>query len=796
MKNKKTAFRRIPALFLAMALCITMQDVTAFAAKTRETGETPVFLSADTSQEQAETALENETIVITETERYDANYYADPALCFPVKQNTLYSQARAGLSLEEYVVAALENYETNIDVSAYNISKSWGSDEYLRILHHNPQLFYVQGQIGLTCQGDQVICYQPSYLAGKEEAMQMREELETAARRVLEQVDGSMDTVQKALVVHDYLALNCEYDQERLMAGNVPEISHTSYGSLVEGMAVCDGYANAYAYIMEQKLGIPCKIVSSESMNHAWNMIEIDGQWYHVDVTWDDPAWDRIGRVAHRTFLLSDQAISQQKHHSWTQGAAADSDRYDQEFWTGVQSAIYYYNGEWYYSIYENRAVALKKKADLFAANAETVYEASTWQSSEDRFYAASFMYLAKVNHILYFNTSTEILQLDAYGWIRVFYRPEDLEGKQIFGFAARDGEFLYAPNYLFGSDKQSDIRRFSEDAIPPQDLDAAFWAYVERNEQALQEYKDETIADINNTYISQLDRYYNKQWSEELKRLIDNVIDEIQRVQLGVYYEPVSGTMYIDGGLISYLNNIDLIFTRRTAQIEERMALYDWADLLDFAMDAKKELENYKNPKDYRAAQQKELEGAVEEGKTAIGKAKTKEDVTKELKAAKAKIDKIKTDAQLKGKEDKSALKAGMSFEKDQHTYKVLEDGSTVAFTKTKSRAKSISVPATITYGGIKYKVTEVSKNAFKNNKKVTTVKLGSNIATIGVSAFKGCKKLKTITISSKKLNTVGKQAFSGICAKAKVKVPAGKKKAYKQLLKGKGLSKKAKIV
>ncbi len=118
------------------------------------------------------------------------------------------------------------------------------------------------------------------------------------------------------------------------------------------------------------------------------------------------------------------------------------------------------------------------------------------------------------------------------------------------------------------------------------------------------------------------------------------------------------------------------------------------------------------------------------------------------------------------------------------------------MTFTKTKSTAKSISVPATITYGGITYKVTEVSGNAFKNNKKVTRVKLGSNITTIGVSAFRGCKKLKTITISSKKLKTVGKKAFSGTYAKAKVKVPSSKKKAYKKLLKGKGLSKKAKIV
>lgn len=147
-------------------------------------------------------------------------------------------------------------------------------------------------------------------------------------------------------------------------------------------------------------------------------------------------------------------------------------------------------------------------------------------------------------------------------------------------------------------------------------------------------------------------------------------------------------------------------------------------------------------------------------------------------------------------GNDEPSAPKAGTSFRKGQHTYKVLKKGSTVAFAKTKSTAKSISIPATVSYGGIKYKVTEVSKNAFKNNKKMTTVKLGSNIATIGASAFYGCKKLKSITVSSPRLKTVGKKAFSGIYTKAKVKVPSGKKKTYKKLLKGKGLSSKAKII
>ena len=70
----------------------------------------------------------------------------------------------------------------------------------------------------------------------------------------------------------------------------------------------------------------------------------------------------------------------------------------------------------------------------------------------------------------------------------------------------------------------------------------------------------------------------------------------------------------------------------------------------------------------------------------------------------------------------------------------------------------------------------------------KVKKVTIGSNVTSIGAQAFYGCKKLKQITISSKKLTKVGKKAFKGITKNAKIKVPKKKLKAYKKLLKNKG--------
>ena len=121
-----------------------------------------------------------------------------------------------------------------------------------------------------------------------------------------------------------------------------------------------------------------------------------------------------------------------------------------------------------------------------------------------------------------------------------------------------------------------------------------------------------------------------------------------------------------------------------------------------------------------------------------------------------------------------------------------------TVTYSGNKNnKAKTITVPSTVTVDGVTYKVTAIADNAFKNNKKVTKVVIPSNIITIGKNAFNGCSKLKTIQIKSTKLTSksISKNAFKGISKKVTIKVPKKKLKAYKKLFRKKGLSKKVKM-
>ncbi|MBE5928775.1 MAG: hypothetical protein E7267_05330 [Lachnospiraceae bacterium] len=154
-------------------------------------------------------------------------------------------------------------------------------------------------------------------------------------------------------------------------------------------------------------------------------------------------------------------------------------------------------------------------------------------------------------------------------------------------------------------------------------------------------------------------------------------------------------------------------------------------------------------------------------------------------------------------------------SFKVKKMSYKVLDTdaaGKTgtveIIATAANKSLKKVTIPNTITKDGVTYKVVKIAKNAFKNSKKLRSVKIGNNVQEIGNSAFRGCKnlskvttgkalkkigkfafagdkKLKNINFSnSKKLKSVGSKAFKGINAKAKVKAPKGKLKTYKKMI------------
>lgn len=124
------------------------------------------------------------------------------------------------------------------------------------------------------------------------------------------------DKYSKVLQVHDWIIENLEYSLDIQNAN-----TYNLYGALINKSAVCEGYAEAFKYILDE-LGIPCILVSGTATNsegitenHAWNYVQIDEKWYAVDTTWDDPIVKGFGYVTnsvkHKYFLQGSKKMNE-----------------------------------------------------------------------------------------------------------------------------------------------------------------------------------------------------------------------------------------------------------------------------------------------------------------------------------------------------------------------------------------------------------------------------------------------------------------------------------------------------
>ena len=169
--------------------------------------------------------------------------------------------------------------------------------------------------------------------------------------------------LEKVFYVHEWLVQNIAYDREHL-SDNVQD-DHNLRGALLEGTAVCDGYAKTYALTL-RKLGITGVLVTSKDIGHAWNMVELDGNWYQVDCTWDDPVdgSDQLGYCTHKHLLCTTEEMNTNHNDDGDDSVAFDlenlgtqnivnlatDDTYENTWWKDKKSAIFPCGGDWYYA--------------------------------------------------------------------------------------------------------------------------------------------------------------------------------------------------------------------------------------------------------------------------------------------------------------------------------------------------------------------------------------------------------------------------------------------------------------
>ena len=237
--------------------------------------------------------------------------------------------------------------QTEIDVSEFKIPVSEIMSFYERVINDNPELFYVGNGLRWWYSGSTVSRIEPEYLEGLPADAEIR--MEQAVAAALSLVEPGMSQAEKALVLHDYLMDTVTYDWVTATTGQpVDRTVYSAYGALANGNAVCNGYALAYQMLLKQ-VGINAVKLNSKNMNHAWNLVEIDGSWYHVDVTWDDPVPNVEGGGRHENFLRSDTGIRSTKHYSWDDTSITCPNEYIEDWWMyDTRMPLYRWDGAYY----------------------------------------------------------------------------------------------------------------------------------------------------------------------------------------------------------------------------------------------------------------------------------------------------------------------------------------------------------------------------------------------------------------------------------------------------------------
>lgn len=200
--------------------------------------------------------------------------------------NFIYYALNSGIfSTERYIDRSYSNYQNDIDMLTINNGE--GFKETISLLNNFVHPYNSSNNIKLTYGGDYTIGISINKAYSNDDIAAINEIVDKVIK---EKLNNNMPTIEKIKIIHDYIIDNAEYDKLKYENKNDTTYkSNTAYGVLIQGYGTCNGYADAMAIFLDKLNIINYKISNSE---HIWNLVYLDGKWYHLDLTWDDPISD------------------------------------------------------------------------------------------------------------------------------------------------------------------------------------------------------------------------------------------------------------------------------------------------------------------------------------------------------------------------------------------------------------------------------------------------------------------------------------------------------------------------
>ena len=211
--------------------------------------------------------------------------------------------------LYDEIVAGIEGLRYKIcDEDAYSLEE-W-SKIYGLVYMQEPRLFYMNAKLKVG----------KLYYLTKDASVinDMQKSIDAVADKLVAEANGKSTTFEKLKVFHDYLVLNSTFELKEELTNYNSTIYNALGSGEAQGNIQCAGYAKAMQYLCD-KAGIVSMVVTGETstgQTHAWNVVDVDGKWYNLDATWDDPILNtpNYKNIRYNFFLVPDSGIHNLTH--------------------------------------------------------------------------------------------------------------------------------------------------------------------------------------------------------------------------------------------------------------------------------------------------------------------------------------------------------------------------------------------------------------------------------------------------------------------------------------------------
>lgn len=280
------------------------------------------------------------------------------------------------------MVKQLNNFEPEIKITYSGPMTDYNKKIKESFEKAQEQAVYASGHMeSTTISADSAgnVTFKMKYFTDQTQEAAVQQKIDQVLKTIIK---PSMTEFDKVKAINDYIVSNTAYSTKTNAS------PHGAYALLMEGQAVCQGYALT-AYKMLEQAGLETKYVVgyvNGNQAHAWNLVKVNGQWYHLDTTWNDPLPNRLGASSYDYFLVPDAQLK--KDHTWI---ASD--------YPAATSTTYNYMQNVHFAYQVNNSLYFSNTADN-----DKLYKLDLTNGKKTKVIDKRALYITGANNNLYFS--------------------------------------------------------------------------------------------------------------------------------------------------------------------------------------------------------------------------------------------------------------------------------------------------------------------------------------------------------------------------------------------------------